>query len=63
MKWKPADVIAIILILSFVALKCLGHDDMISKALLGVVLCYYGIDMTPWVKLGRRQKPKTGGDE
>lgn len=63
MKWKPADVIAIILVLSFVALKCLGHDDMISKALLGIVVCYYGFDLTPWVKIGRNQKAKKGGPE
>ncbi|MBA7567768.1 hypothetical protein ES708_09485 [subsurface metagenome] len=30
MKWQPKDVIACIIILGCIALKCLGHDDVVS---------------------------------
>lgn len=63
MKWQPKDVIACIIILGCIALKCLGHDDVVSWSLLAVVGAYYGLDLSPWVKIGRNQKPKKGGDE
>jgi len=58
MKWEPKDVIAIIIILGCITLKCLGYDSVISWALLGVVAAYYGIDLTPFIHLGRNQKGK-----
>jgi len=56
MKWQPKDVIAVIIILGCIALKCLGHDSVVSWSLLGVVAAYYGIDLTPFIHLGRNQK-------
>ncbi|GAH97598.1 unnamed protein product, partial [marine sediment metagenome] len=35
----------------------LGNDSVISWTLLAVVAAYYGIDLTPAIKLGRRGKP------
>jgi len=58
MKWQPKDVIACIIILGCIAMICLGLDGTIKYTLLGVVGAYYGIDLTPWFKIGRRQKPK-----
>ncbi|MBA7479978.1 hypothetical protein ES707_15422 [subsurface metagenome] len=63
MKWQPKDVIACIIVLGCIALKCLGHDDVVSWSLLAVVGAYYGLDLSPWVKIGRNQKPKKEGDE
>ena len=56
MKWQPKDVIACIIILGCIAMICLGIDGSIKYTLLVIVAAYYGIDLTPWIKLGRNQK-------
>jgi len=61
MKWQPKDVIAVIIIVGCFTLLIMGRDSYISWTLLGVVGLYYGIDLTPFIKLGRNQKPKKGG--
>ena len=58
MKWQPKDVIACIIIVCCFVLLCLGKDSVITLTLLAVVGAYYGIDLTPFIKLGRNQKPK-----
>ena len=58
MKWQPKDVIACIIITGCIAMICLGLDGTIKWTLLGVVGLYYGVDLTPFIKLGRNQKPK-----
>lgn len=58
MKWQPRDIIAIIIVTGCIALKCLGQDSVISWALLGIVGAYYGLDLSPWIKVGRNQKGK-----
>ncbi|MCK4721775.1 MAG: hypothetical protein KAT75_00655 [Dehalococcoidia bacterium] len=58
MKWMPKDVIACIIIVACFVLLALGKDSVVSWALLGVVCAYYGIDLTPWVHLGRNQQAK-----
>ena len=58
MKWLPKDVIALIIIAGCFTLLGLGRDSYISWTLLGVVAGYYGVDLTPWLKVGRNQKPK-----
>ncbi|MBA7677680.1 hypothetical protein ES703_85940 [subsurface metagenome] len=63
MKWQPKDVIACIIIICCFILLIMGRDSVITWTLLGVVGAYYGIDLTPWFRIGRRQKPKEGGDE
>jgi len=61
-KWKPQDVIAVIIVIGCFVLMALGHDSVISWTLLGVVGAYYGIDLTPWLKVGRNQKKPPPGD-
>ncbi len=56
MKWAPKDVIACIIVIGCIVMKCLGQDSYYSWALLIVVAAYYGIDLTPFIKLGRNQK-------
>jgi hypothetical protein len=56
MHWKPLDVIACIVIIGCLVMKGLGFDSILSWALLVVVAGYYGIDLTPFIKLGRNQK-------
>jgi len=63
MKWTPKDVIACIIIICCFTLLIVGRDSVITWTLLAVVGAYYGIDLTPWFRIGRRQKPKTGGNE
>jgi len=58
MKWKPKDVIAVIIIVACFVLLALGKDSVITWTLLGVVGAYYGIDLSPWFSLGRNQKSK-----
>jgi len=58
--WKPSDVIACIIITGCIAMICLGLNGTIKFTLLGIVLAYYGIDLTPFIKLGRNQKDKKG---
>ena len=57
-KWEPKDVIACIIILGCIAMLCLGINGTVKYTLLGIVCTYYGVDLSPWIKLGRRQKPK-----
>ena len=56
-KWKPQDVIACVVVLGCFILLIMGRDSYISWTLLGVVGLYYGVDLTPFIKLGRNQKP------
>ncbi len=57
MKWAPKDVIAGLIIVGCMVMIIMGLDGTIKWTLLGVVGLYYGIDLTPFIKLGRRQKP------
>ena len=56
--WKPRDVIALVVIIGCFALLLAGRDSYVSWALLGVVGGYYGIQVTPYIKLGLRQPQK-----
>ena len=58
MKWEPKDVIACIIITGCIAMICMGIDGTLKWTLLAVVGAYYGIDLTPFLKIGRRQKHK-----
>lgn len=61
MKWQPKDVIAIVVIVGAIVLLAMGINSLVGWTLLGIVGAYYGIDLTPWLKLGRNQKPKKEG--
>jgi len=56
--WKPQDVLAVIIVIGCIVMICMGIDGTVKWTLLGVVGAYYGIDLTPWIKLGRRQGKK-----
>lgn len=58
MKWEPKDVIAILVIIGAVALLWQGFNGRVGWTLIAVVCAYYGIDLTPFIKLGRNQKAK-----
>ena len=58
MKWAPKDVIAVIIIVSCFTLLILGRDSVVTWTLLAVVGAYYGIDLSPWFRIGRNQKTK-----
>ncbi len=57
-KWGPQDAIACIIVLGCFTLLIMGRDSYISWTLLGVVGLYYGVDLTPFIKLGRNQGKK-----
>ena len=58
MKWMPKDVIAIVVIIGAVSLLWQGIDSVVGWTLLAIVAGYYGIDLTPFIKLGRNQGEK-----
>lgn len=58
MKWQPKDVIAIVVVIGAIALIWQGLDNLVGFSLLGIIAAYYGIDLTPFIKLGRNQKNK-----
>ena len=57
-KWQPKDVIAILVIVIAGVLLFKGIDTIVGWSLVAVVCAYYGIDFTPFIKLGRNQTPK-----
>lgn len=61
MKWQPKDVIALVILAGTFGLMALGHNSALSWTTLGVVCAYYGIDFTPFIKLGRNQGRKKEG--
>lgn len=56
--WKPKDIIAVIIIVGAISLLWQGIDNIVGFSLLGIVAAYYGIDLTPWLKVGRNQGKK-----
>jgi len=61
-QWKPQDVIAIIIIVACLYMIIQGFDGTIKMTLLAVVGLYYGVDLTPCIKLGRFQIKKKEGE-
>lgn len=56
MKWTPKDVIAVIVVVGAISLLWAGIDTVVGWCLIVVVAAYYGIDLTPIFKVGRKQK-------
>lgn len=57
-KWKPKDVVAVILAIGGVVLLQQGIDSYVGGMLIAISLAYFGIDLTPFIKVGRNQKGK-----
>ena len=55
MKWEPKDVVACLIVVGGLLLLGLGINSWVGGALLGLIATYYGIDLTPQIKLGRKQ--------
>ena len=55
MKWMPKDIIAIFVIVVAGFLLWQGIDTQVGWALIAIVAGYYGIDLTPLIKIGRVQ--------
>lgn len=60
-KWQPKDIIALVLIVIAGALLFTGVDTLVGWTLLAIVAGYYGIDLTPFIKVGRNQEKKKEG--
>jgi len=56
MKWQPKDVIACIIICGAIAMLIMGINHTVAWIQIVIILAYYGMDLTPWIKLGRNQK-------
>ena len=57
-KWGPQDVISLVIVAGCLVMIIMGHNGQIKFTLLLVVGLYYGIDLTPFIKLGRNKKSK-----
>lgn len=57
-KWEPKDVIACIIVAGAIYLLASGVNHWVGASLLGIIGAYYGIDLTPAIKLGRNQGKK-----
>lgn len=57
-KWQPKDVIAVVIIIIAGGLLYFGINGKVGIALICVVCGYYGIDLTPFIKIGRNQGKK-----
>jgi hypothetical protein len=58
MKWQPRDVIASIIVVGALTLLVIGRDTWVAGTLLAVTCAYYGIELTPFIHLGRNQHKK-----
>jgi len=61
--WMPKDVIALVIVAGAIYLLATGVNHWVGASLLGIVGAYYGIDLSPFIKLGRNQKPKNKKEE
>lgn len=59
-KWQPKDVIALVVVILAATLLLRGIDTAVGWTLVAIVCAYYGIDLTPLIKVGRSRK-KEGG--
>lgn len=57
-KWTPRDIVAVLIVAGAVYLLATGVNDKVGWALVAIVAGYYGIDFTPWFKVGRNQGKK-----
>lgn len=60
MKWEPKDVIAVVVIVIAGILLGMGINNQVGWALIIIICGYYGIDLTPWLKVGRNRGKKKG---
>jgi hypothetical protein len=52
MKWKPKDVIGLVVIIILGALIALGRDGLLTNAFMGVVVVYHGADVVMRARKG-----------
>lgn len=57
-KWKPADCIALIIVVVCAVLLIKGLDHVVSYTLLGVTVCYFGIDLSGIIEYIRLKRGK-----
>lgn len=57
-QWAPKDVIALVIIGGAIYLLATGVNSYVGWALVAVVAAYYGIDLTPFLKIGRNKGKK-----
>ena len=57
-KWKPADCIALVVILIAGVLLYNSINHFVGWTLVGVTAAYFGIDLTPYIKVGRNFRIK-----
>lgn len=59
-RWQPKDFIALAVVIGAVSLLHRDINSFVGFTLIGIVCAYYGIDLTPWFKVGRNQGKKEG---
>ena len=58
--WRPRDIVAILGLTIGAILLLQGIDGTVAWSLLVINGVYFGIDLTPFIKIGRNQKTKGG---
>lgn len=59
LKLEPKDLICVIALIGGIVALALGQEW--GWALVGGVLLYYGIDLSPWIPVGRIRNDLPGG--
>lgn len=57
-KLAGKDVVSLVVVICATILILSGKDSIVGFTLLGVVCGYYGIDLAPFIKIGRNQGGK-----
>lgn len=52
------DIFSCLVVICATVLLALHIDTVIGFTLLAIVAAYYGIDLTPYLRIGRNQKPR-----
>lgn len=57
--WRPKDCIALIVVMGALGLLFCGIDTIVGWTLLAVVASYYGIEIKPFLNIGKKTASST----
>lgn len=58
LKLEGKDIFSVVVVICATILILSGKDSIVGFTMLGVVAGYYGIDLTPFIKVGRNKGRK-----
>ncbi len=57
-KIEGKDIVSVVVVICATILILSGKDSIVGFTLLAVVAGYYGVDLAPFIKIGRNQGGK-----